>query len=255
MRLTLLELTQIILSSLDSDEVNSINDTVESQQVAKVIRTVYYDLISKISLPELHDLRSLTASGDNTKPTLMTVPSDIRSIQWIKYNRIDPNTNEDTFTYVTILPTTEFMNIIHSFRTDESNVSSFTQTIDGDTIEFYYKNDKEPDFCTIFDDNTVIFDSYNSVEDTTLQSVKSLLYGEVAPDFDMSDNFTPALDEKQFALLLNDAKVLAFAELKQMPHQVAMANSRKQQISLQKTKSKKEPVWFNELPNFGRKIR
>src|SRR3990167_9110502 len=135
MKYTLLELTQIVLSSLDSDEVNSIDDTVESQQVAKVIRTVYYDIISRANLPEHYDLRSLTASGDNTKPTLMTMPSDIRSIQWIKYNRIDPTTSEDTFTYVSIIPVREFMEIIHSFRTDETDVDSFTQTIDGDTIE------------------------------------------------------------------------------------------------------------------------
>ena len=147
------------------------------------------------------------------------------------------------------------MEIIHSFRTDETDVDSFTQTIGTDTIEFYYKNAKEPDYCTIFDDNTVIFDSYNSAEDTTLQSSKSLIYGEISKDFSMEDSFTPDLDEKQFALLLNEAKVLAFAELKQMPHQIAMANARKQTISMQKDKFKSAPNRLWELPDYSRRVR
>jgi len=254
MKYTLLDLTQTILSSLDSDEINSIDDTVESQQVAKVIRTAYFDIIARGNFPEHYDLFELNASGDNTKPTLMTVPTDVRHIDWLKYNRVDSDSNPN-FTLVKPLPVLEFTNMMHSLLLSESDVGTFNQTIGSDTIEFYYLDDKEPDYYTIFDDYTVIFDSYNSDLDTTLQKSKTLGFGEKVPTFELTDNFTPDLDEHQFALLLNESKALAFLELKQMAHPMAMDKARKQWINSQRIKSVVPPNRFNDLPDFSRRVR
>ena len=40
-KMSLLEMTQDILSDMDSDEVNSINDSVESLQVLGIIKNTY----------------------------------------------------------------------------------------------------------------------------------------------------------------------------------------------------------------------
>ena len=48
-KMTLLEMTQNILSAMDSDAVNSIGDTVESLQVADVIVETYYELFANVS--------------------------------------------------------------------------------------------------------------------------------------------------------------------------------------------------------------
>lgn len=53
MKQTLLEMVQLILSSIDGEEVNSIDDTVEANQVALIVKSVYYDMLSDISLPEI----------------------------------------------------------------------------------------------------------------------------------------------------------------------------------------------------------
>ena len=45
-KMTLLEITQDIMSDMDSDNVNSINDSVEALQVAQVVKTTYYNIIS-----------------------------------------------------------------------------------------------------------------------------------------------------------------------------------------------------------------
>lgn len=47
MRKTLLEMVQDILSEMDSDEVNSINDTVEAEQVATIIKNCYLALCNE----------------------------------------------------------------------------------------------------------------------------------------------------------------------------------------------------------------
>ena len=44
-KLTLLDMTQDILSDIDSDEVNSISDTPDSLQVAGIIKSSFYDMI------------------------------------------------------------------------------------------------------------------------------------------------------------------------------------------------------------------
>ncbi len=74
------------------------------------------------------------------------------------------------------------------------------------------------------------------------------------PSFQKVDTFTPVLDEQQFPLLLQESKALAFAELKQMPHQKAEIEVRRQTTALQKYKSiVDKPTYFDQLPNFGRK--
>ena len=43
-KLTVLDMTQKILSSMDSDDVNSISDTEESLQVVDIIEDTYHDM-------------------------------------------------------------------------------------------------------------------------------------------------------------------------------------------------------------------
>src|SRR5574341_1111413 len=86
MRYTLLEMVQLILSAMDSDEVNSISDTVESNQVALLLKSVFYDLATELRLPEHEALFELNASGDNAQPTLMTVPTEVVRVKTISYN-------------------------------------------------------------------------------------------------------------------------------------------------------------------------
>lgn len=54
----LIEYVQDILSSMDSDEVNSISDTVESMQVATILKNCYEELVANIELPEEYTLFS-----------------------------------------------------------------------------------------------------------------------------------------------------------------------------------------------------
>ncbi len=52
MKRTLLEMTQSILSDMDSEAVNSISDTVEAQQIASVVEDTYYNIVAARKIPE-----------------------------------------------------------------------------------------------------------------------------------------------------------------------------------------------------------
>jgi hypothetical protein len=282
MKLSLLDMTQNILSALNGDEVNSYADTVESLQVAEIIKTSYFNMMSRLDLPEHNELCQLGASTNLSEPVLMFRPEGVSRIDWIKYyNQSSSNTTGESFVHdlnlditdlttldpespafgeIIILPAKQFLDRINNFNPNESNVGSFTFTpssigtdVTG-SFHFNYMNDRPPENCTILQDYYIIFDSYDSSVDSTLQSSKTMCSGWISPRFLMQDTFVPALDDKQFPLLLNEAKSLAFLELKQMGHPKAEQEVKRQMSSLQKFKAVADkPSYFDQLADYGRR--
>lgn len=281
MQMTLLDLTQNVLSSLSSDEVNSISDTTESMQVAVIIKNKYFDIVNRVELPEHEQLIQLDPSLDATTPVQMFVPDGVAEIEWLKYFNSNVDDSPDItaehdinvdikdvdtgtlgtvpgYQYVTILPIQQFIDMTNSFNPSDSNVDSFTFTnnVNGipGTYTFYYKDDRQPRYCCILSNFNVIFDSYDSTQDSTLQSSKTMAWGRIIPTFLMEDSFIPNLDDEQFTLLLNEAKALAYFELKQSVHPKAEMEIKRGWSSVQKNKAiSNRPTYFNALPNFGRR--
>lgn len=280
MKRTLLDYTQTILSSLGSDEVNSISDTTESLQVADIIKTTYFNIIGRTHLPNHKQLIQLDASQDITQPVIMYVPEGVGRIEWLKYfdtnilntsatSTHDINVDitptvggEDPpvpgYSYVTILPPQQFIDMVNTFNPSNDNVESFTFTDSSNdfpgTFTFYYKNNKQPQFCTVINNLYVIFDGFDNTQDSTLQNSKTMALGEIIPHWSNTDTFIPNIGEDQVALLLNEAKSLAFFELKQSAHPKAEQEAKRQWSSVQRDKSiVNRPSYFDQLPNFGRR--
>lgn len=275
-QLTLLDMTQSILSSLNSDQVNSISDTNEATQIARLIQNKYYDILVRGSLPEQTSLLQLTASGDNTKPVLMYVPTGTARIDWIKY--FDASTSEAAtsdfihdlntdlvqvddagdpipsgYKYVTFLPVDQFLDMINRFNPNSSDVGAFDFTEGSSNFTFYFKNNSQPRYYTVFENAYVVFDAYDNELENTLESSKTMAYGLKVTPFQQLDAFVPDLDDDKFPLLLNEAKALAFYELKQQPHPKADQEIKRQWASVQKDKSVVDkPSHFDQLNNFGR---
>lgn len=252
---TLLDMVQRILSAMDSDEVNSIHDSTEALQVAYVIESAYNSITSRGNLPEHFELFELNASGDPTKPTLMTVPDRIESILWIKYDKQELGETDKNIQKVDYMRPDEFLDRMHNLRSSQGNVVHYEITNNGDTIDIFSLNNVHPQYWTSWDDRTIIFDSYQSAVDTTLVKNKTVCYGEAASGFLIQDDFVPDLDARQFDLLMNEAKSLAFAELKQAEHARAERNARRGWVTLanQKDRAPARPSFRETLPNYGRK--
>jgi hypothetical protein len=152
---------------------------------------------------------------------------------------------------VQICTNDDFIDMINKFSPDDGDVYGYT--FQG--MNLRYKNDKKPQYCTIVQDYTVLFDSYDRIVDSTLQSSKTECYGQIVPAFKLVDDFIPDISDDVFPLLLNEAKSLAFYELKQTMHQKAEQEAKRQWSSLQRDKSvTNKPSYFGQLPNFGRQI-
>lgn len=253
MKYTLLDMAQTIMAGMDADEINSISDTTESLQVARIIRSAYFDIIARANLPEQHTLFSLEASTNSSKPTLMTLPTTIRNMKWLRYDCQTSADSDIQMVELFPLPMHDFLDSMYNLRESDDNVRTFSHTIGTSSAVFLYTNDTAPKFYTTYDDGTVIFDSYDSTLEATLQKSKTLAYGLKVVPWEETDTFIPDLDEAQFALLLNEAKSLAFAELKQTQHTTADRNSRRGWTQLQQQKTKIPSLTdFDKLPNFSR---
>lgn len=247
-RQSLLEITQEILSALDSDEVNSIEDTIESRQVAKIVRRVFNDMISRSNLPEHQSLFQLTASGDPLQPVLMIKPDNVKRIDWIKYDVNDEPLDPANYAYLDYRPLTMFLEFTHQLDVEES----YVDIMDLEGFDFFYRNDEAPHYYTTVNDKYIVFDSFDSGMESTLQAHKTIGFGLIGPTFSMQDNYFPEIDEPQFPLLINEAKSLAFYELKQVAHEKAEQESRRQWRTMQKSKDLKQGSSFDNLPDYSR---
>lgn len=236
MQKTLLEIVQEILSDMDGDEVNSHTDTTESLQVANIVQNTYWDIVSQTSFPKMYRPFELTASGDISKPNLMTLPSTFSNIAWIKYDESTTDNLQAGYRKVEFLELVDFLAMMHTMDATDTNVTVYDFTLDtGDTMEMRCYNNKPPTYYTSIDEHNLFFDSYDSDTESTLQSEKSLAFGEKIPIFTMSDSFTPDLPPKQFTILRNEAKATAFATLKQATNANAERKARRGWITSQKT--------------------
>lgn len=234
MKKTLLEIVQNILNDMDSDSVNSIDDTEESQQVALIVRTTYEWLITKQDWPFLRTLTAFTALGDTSNPTKMRMPENMGKVFWVKYNKKD----------VTYLPPEEFKYILDT-RTVTTGVV--------DSNGFIINND--PTYWTTYDDDYVVFDAYDSDTESTLQQSKCAVYATVYPAWTHTDSFTPALPAKLFPTLIADAKGTAFLVKKQQANSKEESKARTGRSQMQKEAHRADhgESTYNQKINFGRK--
>lgn len=254
MKYTLLEIVQKVLSSLDSDAVNSISDTGESSQIVDLAQTTYFDIVSIGELPRDDDLFQLTASGDATLPVTMTLPNNVTDIRWIKYNNATTADTDVLYQPVYPMPLIDFVEMVTGLDPDVSNVDTYSLTTNGNTFTLYCNNDRAPKYYTTTNDNTILFDSYDSAVDTTLQSSKTMVFGQRTFPWQATDNFIPPLDDKQMQRWLHETKALAFAELKQTPHLKAEKMARDIKIDQQTSKSKiPTQTDYDLIPNLGRR--
>lgn len=256
MKYTLLELVQQILLSMDGDSVNTINDTEESTAVAKIVKECYYDLVGQLDFPEHFDFFQLDATSVST-PTVMTLPSGIVSLDWVKYDELTTDDTDRKYRDLKYLPLKQFMDMVLGLNSEGTDVDQFSFTANTETFYLKCKNNGAPSFYTSVDDSVIFFDSYDSTEDSNLQASKTLCYGLVSPTFTLSDTFTPDLDARQFALLLNEAKAQCWSDLKQQVNARAENKARQNKIDSQK---KKQNIgypdnlnYYTRYPNYGRK--
>src|SRR3546814_1682508 len=89
----------------------------------------------------------------------------------------------------------------------DNTQANYTTVIDPPTLtNLTIRTDAAPTYFTSFDDKTLIFDSYDSAADSTLQKSKVQVYAYTIPAWVHADDAIPDLPEMAFYLLVEEAK-------------------------------------------------
>lgn len=245
---SLLEIVQEILSDMTSDVISSIEDTDEAGQVALIVKSTYDAMIANRNWPHTARTVNLVASGDNLLPTHMSIGEEIKEMISVYYDKRKNGETRIRNEEVVWKDPDDFLRYINKRDSDDANTLTVN---DASGVKLLILTNKAPTFYTSFDDNTIVFDSYDSTVDTTLQEIKSTVRAYTIPDFVIEDTHIPDLPKEAFPALIEEAKSKAQSKLNQFQDVKAEQEAGRQQRWLSRK------AWrVNggiKYPNYGRK--
>lgn len=242
----LLDLTQMILQSLGKVQVDSIEETDDSLQVAQIIREVYYEGLANRNWANKSYVTSLSPLGLST-PTHLIIPSTVKDIEKINYNKRKASDTRDKYSEVEYMSPVEFVDYLNSRNSSEENIQTVTD-VNGTVL--LIRNDYAPTYWTSFDDTNIIFDSYDQAVDSTIQETKQQVHATKSTTFTLADTYVPEIPEVAFPWLLAEAKSVAFIEMAQEGNSKAEQQSRRQQQWLSRNNRRAGRSY--SLAKFGR---
>lgn len=209
-KMTVREIVQSVLSAMDSDAVNHIGDTIESEQIALIVKETYYEIATYQDVPQFQKLIQLEGLQDLNRRTMMKIPDNCLDIGDVKYLRL--KNGREIMEPVRFVEKGQFFE--EMWNLDTSNPDVGVNTLP-DNIRVPYRTDTYPTCWTTFDDEYITFNAIDITQDDTLHNDASVCMGYMVPEFQMEDDFVPDLPEKMFPQFLQQVKELAFLEHKQ----------------------------------------
>ena len=248
MKLTLLEIVQNILSDMDSDNVNSIDDTIEAQQVALIVKDAFMNLTANRNWHNQKTMLQFDGLGDTDRPNYLSTPSELKELLTFRYNCKTSKDDKEDWKEVRYLDPEDFLKMCSRRDSKKDNVVIIT---DFSGTPLLIENNKAPNFWTTFDDEYIVCDSWNSEIDETLYADKTQAIGYVLKDFVMDNDAYPPIPEEAFPALIQAAKSQAFLVLKNVENPKAETEYQKQEKWL----SRKNWRLHGGIryPNYGRR--
>ena len=248
-KLTLLDMVQDIANDLDTEQINSIDDTVESVQIAQIVKTCYFELMASRNWPHLQRTVQLDGLSDTATPTHLKLPELTKEVVTFSYNcRTEDNPTRDTFREIKYVEPDHFLRKCNSRDVTQDNVIKVTD-IGGAPV--YVFNDKSPTFYTSFDDECIVLDAYNADLESTLTTSNTQAIVFYEPSWTHADTHIPDIPSEAFPLLLSESKSTAFLVLKQQ------TNAKAEQKAIRQNTWLARKSWRVEggvrYPNYGRK--
>lgn len=247
---SLLEIVQAILSDMDSDVVNSIDDTEEATQVAQIVKGTFDAMIANRNWPHTARMINLVPSSDNNFPVYMSFNEDVKEMISIFYDKRRDGDTRLRYEEVVYKQPDDFLRYTNMRDSDSSNTMV---VLDPSGVQLLISDNKAPSYYTSFDDQNLIFDSYDIGVDSSLQASKTQARAFVIPEFQMIDEYIPDLPLEAFPALIEEATSKAQFKLRQMNDTKSEQEAQRQQRWLsRKAWQVKGGIKY---PDYGRRNR
>lgn len=216
-KLTMLQIVQKTLEALNLDEVNSISDSPDAEQVAQIAQDSAYELLNQSEWPFTIRYTQLESIADADRPNYLRIPDEVTRIEFVRYDKTDPDNAVDgvdliEIPQITWLPPEQFLEMT---LMRNSQIDEVQQITDFNGTHHLIYNDRGPDYWTSFDDEYVVFDAIDLGIESTLQGNKSQAHVKWIQDIVISDSFQLDAPAHFFSTWLADVKSTAFIYMKQ----------------------------------------
>lgn len=214
-RRTLLEIVNDVNASMDYEAVDSISDTPEAEQVARLVRGEYFKFASLFEWDHIKTTTKLEGLGDTDYPTTMKIPNTVAQVVGIRYLTTESGADNENISVITFYENPQdFLDKIYLRNTSDDTVDLLYDNAEG--IPLFIKTDEGPNYATTFDGIHIVFDSYDSDVDTTLQQSKSVVTGYKASAWINTNSAYPDLNVELFPLFITKCKLICNEQIRQV---------------------------------------
>lgn len=249
-KLTNLELVQNILSSMDSDNVNSISDTEEAQQVQTVLKEVYNNIISRRRWEFLKKTRQLENVSDVTRPNKMKIPDNVTRVECFQWQTRDVvDVDHKPWKELRYLAPCDFIRHVQSRDVEQLKIQDrVLEVVNDDLVSIPMITDQEPQYWTSFDDVHIYMDNF--IHDNPLTTAIAertsvdVTQQQLWRDGDTEIQFLPP---EMFPLLLAEAKSTCWLNFKGASNAKAEQVASRQYIKMREEEPTVQPQrqWYN----------
>ena len=245
---TILKLIQELGAGLGSDEIDSLDETIEASDIMTILEQTYQEVLNRKTWEFMKGhIRQLDA--DATYANVLAIPDDVIKIEKITYRD-----TTGKFADVQYLSAEEFMMIVQSRNTVNANITAINNA---DGVAINVRTDATPAYWTSFDEVTVTFDSFDSSVAAENLATDSVIISDVMP---VTDFTNPAgvlnIPERMETLVFNEALSTCNYRIRQTADPRTDRIARRQGISLRrneiKTKSDIKEATYGRNSRSGR---
>lgn len=247
--MTLLELvTSILAADMDGDEVISIYDTEESEQVARNVIAAFNNIVATRDWLHTQTLLQLTPLSNSDLPTYFVLPSNIKKLNFINYDVRQKTDDPKSFREIKYKEPDHFLAWCNARKSNDANVQEVS---DPSGVELLISTNAGPTYYTSFDETHIIMDSYDSNIDSTLQESKTQAQAFVVPTLEMQDDAYIDLPDEALPLLRETATARAQLKVRQFVDRESKEEAGRQSRYMARNQWRvKGGVTY---PNYGRK--
>lgn len=248
---TILKLLQELGAGIGSDEIDSLDETIEATEIVTILEQTVDEVIARKRWEFTRDRVRQLDDRDvaSTQLNTLVIPSDVVRINCLKYK--DTAATTVKFNELTYMQPCEFVELLQSRNAADSNI---TPIANDDGVSLNVLIDAPPTYWTSFDEENITFDSYDATLGTGNLIADSVIIADITPVTDYTDPVgflnVPARME---SLIFNEALATCNYRLRQTSDPKAERVARRQHIAMKHH----EHVTNKDIKeaNYGRKSR